>query len=183
MTGLSTERLGSTADSTQYELPSDQSIYEQFDRYYSTTREIPLLNRHDMEDAVSKSYHRTSRAVQICILAILSLVETDGQIHTGPELGMSSSSPFLESLCKMMNTTLEAAEDGAIGLEMVIGSLASYLSFRSLARWNKAWYYLQQAITLAQIMGLDCIEKHDPRAEPKATICALKTCYTLYVLG
>jgi hypothetical protein len=163
------------------ELPSDRYIHEKFDRYYSTLREIPLLNRKDLERAIGQSYHRTSRAVQICVFAILSLEETDRPVPTTHKLDVIPASPSLGSLCRMLNRTLEAANNAAIGLEMVIGSLASYLSFRNLARWDKAWYYLQQAITFAQILELDRIDSYDPVADPKGAICGLKTYYTLCV--
>lgn len=147
-------------------------------------RFVPLIERGDVEGPFARREHVVDFRLRLIILAILAMCETSELIHrtkdrddhqTEPHDGFSAESA-LTTLGKMATLPVDTSQ---ICIAHVIANIAAFVSWDMKRDGRASWFYLQQAISFVQLLGMDSAEYYGDLPYERNVASDLKLFYTM----
>lgn len=139
---------------------------------------MPSVCQPDIESAFKNRLYETSEKFRLLILSVLSVAEGMESPNDQPHSGQSSSSsPTALQLLTRINGVPD--DLSTLGFEHVFANITAFVSYDLRGDGAKAWFYLQQAITLAQLNGMDQTESYKPSEDHYRATLRMKVYYHL----
>ena len=123
------------------------------------------------------------------LLAVLALCETSESIngtqeymvdrHTTSEQSEQPSPPPVQALTTLGRVTSLPPDPSKMCSEHVIANIAAFASWDMKRDRKASWFYLQQAISFVQLLGLDSPEYYRDLPDEHKVLADLKLFYTV----
>lgn len=119
----------------------------------------PVLDRAEIECAIEADQLRGGGPLRTCLLAILAVV-TSTQVarHRDNNNACASLLPFAAALSEAAVAASIPRADEGTSLHYIAANILLCHTFNNRGEDRSAWFHLQQAITLAQVLDIDDLD-------------------------
>jgi hypothetical protein len=139
---------------------------------------MPLIYMPDLREAVNRPLEMFEKNLLYSLCALTSTHMSGKSIHAqGPPSWEAAGRFFLDE-CILVRQSYDFVEDKS--LWAVVSSYLVHTAFFEINQNRKSWYYLREAMTMGQDIGL-----HDEKSyiglTPAEQLCRRRTFWILYV--
>lgn len=125
---------------------------------------VPLITRAEVEEPFLRQEHRTNPRLRLLLLAILAMCEAsemvnlkrNGNERKGSGTDDAASAPSSPALTALGRVCSMPDDPSDLGTEHVVANIAAFVSWDMRRDHKASWFYLQQAISVVQVLRLDC---------------------------
>jgi hypothetical protein len=140
---------------------------------------VPFICQREIEEAFANRLHESSFKCRLILLSILGIAEVQGpRVHDPTTEGKSprEERSVVQLLCRFNGMPEDL---GTLSFEHVVANYAAFIVFRIRGDEDKSWFYLQQAITFVQILGMDRMSTYKLSEDVRSGTLRLKIYYSV----
>lgn len=160
-------------------LPSDSQLSESINVYFERFSPMfPIIQRERLSTALRQGQHRLpNTSFRFLILSMLALVETSGRLE---DLSRQDELPPDNNAGPLLLAVRRVKHDG-LDLDHITAVINIFVAEDMLSDRKAAWYRLQEAITLAQLLELDRRDTYDGQHRDEEAVQGMKVYFILFI--